>query len=369
MPQVREYQEQDQSQIIQLLTSVFPGWPRIDTPHTPQDYWNWKYTAAPNTENMIAVAEHQDQIIGCLHTIPHRYKGPQGQDKCATGTDLAVHPDHRGTGLGLQLADKINQMLTEAGYKFTYSITGNPKLTKGIPRGQTVFPGEVINYAKINDIDRQLHAYPMSHEWLIKAGFHTLKGLTRLKKAIKGGGEQHVAEEADSFGPETDTLWKQVETKYRFAATRTSDYLNWRYCDPRAGGYEIRKTYTGDKLTGYCVFRANRHKAEYPVGFITELVTAPRRPDVAHTLVQSVDDWMSDADVNIVNFQGMEASPTFKVLESHGYLNTRIKITILLKPLVPLQELDSILGGDPRRIMISWGDHDVLPVSTGPDFL
>ena len=362
-PSIRGYREGDQKKLVDLLTTVFTGWPRIDVSCSPLDYWRWKYEGRPGVEKRISVVEAEGgEVVGCVHTIPLTFKGVNGFDKCVIGVDYAVHSDYRGSGLGLLLGNHINEMLSGVGYKFTYNITGNPKLIKSMPREHVAFPGDVLNYVKINDIDRQLEAYPMNNDWLVRAGFPLLKRIIKRKGLLRGGGGEQIVERADSFGTEADALWGGVEDNFRFAVRRTAGYLNWKYCDSRVGGYEIRKTYDGDRLTGYCVFRANRFKEEYPVGFISELVTVPGRLDVADALVKTAVEWFDDAAINIVNFQGMEASPMFRVLEGHGFLNSRVKINIFLKPLVKPGELNAIMGSDPRKIMVSWGDHDVLPV-------
>jgi GNAT superfamily N-acetyltransferase len=362
-PSVCGYREGDQKNIVELLTNVFTGWPRIDVSCSPLDYWRWKYEGRPGVEKRISVVEADGgEMVGCLHTIPLTFKGLNGVDKCVIGVDYAVHPDYRGSGLGLLLGNHVNEMLSRAGYKFTFSITGNPKLIKSMPRDHVVFPGDVLNYVKINDIDRQLKAYPMSNDLLVKVGFSLLKRVVKLKGLSRGGSDEQNVEKADSFGAEADSLWGEVEDNFRFAVRRNAEYLNWKYCDSRVGGYEIRKTYDGDRLTGYCVFRANRFKEEYPVGYISDLVTMPGRLDVADALVKTAVGWFEDADVNIVNFQGIEASPMFRVLEGHGFLNSQVKINIFIKPLVKLEELGAIIGNDPRGIMVSWGDHDVLPI-------
>jgi len=301
-------------------------------------------------------------VIGCLHIIPLKYKGVYRVEKCGTGADFAVHPDYRKLGLGFSLGEHVNVKLKDTGHKFTFSITGNPKLIHSMPRDHVMFPGEAVNYVKIEDIDRQLEAYPMSDDWLVRVGFTALKGLTRLRGLLKGSKIDHNVEKADSFGAEADALWSDVENRYKFAVRRDSEYLNWKYCDYRVGGYQIRKTFDGDRLTGYCVFRINRYREEYPVGYISEIVTMPGRFDIAGALVKSAVDWFSDEDVNIVNFQGMESSLLLDVLEGHGFLNSRMKIHIFIKPFVNPEELHSIIGDDPEKILVSWGDYDVLPV-------
>jgi GNAT superfamily N-acetyltransferase len=362
-PSVRGYSEGDQKNIVEFLKSVFAGWPRIDASCSPLDYWRWKYEGRPGVEKIISVVEAEGgEIVGCLHTIPLEYKGLNGVDRCVIGVDFAVHPDYRGSGLGLLLSNHINEVLSGSGYKFSYSITGNPKLIKSMSRDQLLFPRGVLNYVKINDIDRQLKAYPMSNDWLVRAGFPLLKRVIGLKGLFRGVGGEQIVERDDSFGVEADSLWGEVEDNYRFAIRRTAEYLNWKYCDPRVGGYEIRKTYDGDRLAGYCVFRANRFRPDYPVGYISELVTVPGRLDAADALVKAAVEWFDDADVNIVNFQNIEASPMFRVLEGHGFLNSQVKINVFINPFGKHEELEAIIGGDPRRIMVSWGDHDVLPV-------
>ena len=310
---------------------------------------------------MIWIAEDEGQIVGCLHALPLEFKGVEGHHKYAAGMDFAVHPDYRGRGIGFQLSEYINPYLTSLGYLFTLSITGNPKLIKSMSKDHYPLPGEVLNYVWIGEVDKQLEEYTMDNPFIVKNAYKVLQTISKIVTG-KSYSSDIFVESATGFGDENDVFWESIEKEYCFAIRRNSDYLNWKYCDPRVEGYQIGKVFEDGSLLGYIVFKANRVNPDYSVGYIVELAALPDRLDVVSALVGWAMDRFVSMDVNIVNYQGMEQSPYFPVLEGHGFVNSRIKLNILLNLFIGFDELQKIIGSDLEHMMITWGDQDLLPV-------
>ena len=361
MVNFRRYEPGDESQIIELLNLVFNGWPHIDFPCESIDYWRWKYLGREEAPLVIWIAEDKDQIIGCLHALPIEFKGIEGHHKYAAGMDYAVHPNYRGKGIGSQLSEHINPYLTSLGYLFTLSITGNPKLIKSMSKDHYPLPGKVLNYVWIDDVEKQLQEYPMDNPLIVKNTYKILQTISKIGTEKPYSNDLFV-KSATRFGDENNDFWETIEKEYCFAIRRSSDYLNWKYCDPRVEGFQIGKVFEDGNLVGYIVFKANRVNPEYPVGYIVELVALSNRPDIVSALVGYAMDWFTSNDVNIVNFQEMEKTPYFAVMKRYGFVNSRIKLNILLKLFIGFDELQKIIGTDLEHMMITWGDQDVLPV-------
>ncbi len=47
---------------------------------------------------------------------------------------------------------------------------------------------------------------------------------------------------------------------------RNRDYLNWRYCDPRAGGFLVTQAEENGRLVGFSAPKINHYDPNYPVG-------------------------------------------------------------------------------------------------------
>jgi len=362
---VREYRPGDEGGLVELLDLVFGGWPHLDVSCSPLEYWRWKFEGREGFGKFIAVTETRDgELVGCLHLIPVEFKGVFGVDRCAIRVDYAVHPDYRGQGISKTLSKKVNRVLFEAGYRFSYSMTSNPRILSRLIKDNLCFNGRILNYVRVLDVDRQLDAMPMDKGWMMKTGYKVLKGLNRVRNSLRPRmslGDVSVVED-DWFGVETEALWERVSPHYGFMLKRDPGYLSWRYCDPRIGGFQIRKAYEGDEVLGYCVFRANRFREEYPVGYVLDLVAVPGRVDVACSLIGEAVRYFDDAGVNVVNVMVMEGAWFIDALRLHGFINSRVRLNVYLDPFGEADRVRELISVEPKRVLVSWGDHDAMPV-------
>ena len=296
--------------------------------------------------------------------MPVEFKGVFGVDRCAIGVDYAVHPDYRGQGISKTLSKGVNRVLFEAGYRFSYSITSSPRVISRIIKDHLCFNGEVLNYVRVVDVDRQLDAMPMDRGWMMKTGYKVLKGLNGVRNALRpkvNRGGVSVVEDT-GFGVEAEALWEQVSPYYGFMLKRDAAYLNWRYCDPRVGGFQIRKAYEGGEFLGYCVFRVNRFREEYPVGYVLDLVAVLGRVDVACSLIGEAVRYFDEAGVNVVNVMVMEGAWFLDALRLNGFLNSRVRLNVYLDPFDEADRVRELTSVEPERVLVSWGDHDAMPV-------
>ncbi|HUV34762.1 MAG TPA: hypothetical protein VMW22_07495, partial [Candidatus Desulfaltia sp.] len=154
-----------------------------------------------------------------------------------------------------------------------------------------------------------------------------------------------------------------VSVDHDFICDRSADYLNWRYCDPRAGDF-IAMMAEGDdgELLGYSVLRVNRYLESYPVGYIVDLLGRPGRSDVVEALAADSLEYFDTNDVNIVNCLVAKGHPHETALKKLGFVDSRVKIRIFIDEYEKKGLFNGIVGSPPSRIHFSWGDHDSLPV-------
>ena len=87
----------------------------------------------------------------------------------------------------------------------------------------------------------------------------------------------------DSFDERADALWNRARRRFDFAVVRDRTYLNWRYCDPRAGDYQVRAAEDDGELLGWIVVASRLKAAE-----IVDLLTVPRDEGVLRVLIEDV---------------------------------------------------------------------------------
>lgn len=361
---VRPYKPGDEEGIVQLLDLVFNGWPRLDLSYSPIEFWRWKYKDNPLKRNNIVVCTSEDKIIGCAHAIPLRMKVGKNVVLGVTGLDYAVHPKFRRRGIATELRKLHDSNDIRAGMKVKYAITGNPILIENFSKIIPRFPSLLVNLVRIRDIDKQLQAMKMDRAWIKKIGFHTAKLITDLRKVSPTSPDHdlHILE-TRHFDDRIDEFWNSISGRYNFILERRQDYLNWRYCDPRAGDFIVKQAEEDGKIVGYVAMRINRYLSEYPVGFIVDLLALPDRLDVVDALSADAIQYFDGNDVNIVNYQITENHQYRRVLERNGFIDSRIKIHLFCNPIgMKKEKLNEIINGPESKVFISWGDHDVLPV-------
>lgn len=360
----RSYIEGDEEGIVNLLSNIYGGWPILDLNCSQLEHWIWKYLDNPESNNIIRVAESDKKVVGCFHTIPLNIKIKDSVFPAAYGADYAVHPDFRRKMVSRTLSTQGFEDEKEAGIRLHYSITGNPILIKAVSRRHNRFPYTIKNLVRIRDINMQLKKMPVNRPLLRKTGYYTSKLSTEIKNRLrlkKTNGEYEVAE-IEKFDERINAFWEEASKNHNFIIERKMDYLNWRYCDLRAGNYSVRQISSNDEIQGYSVLCINRFRPDYPVGYIVDVLSLPERHDVLNELITDAMRYFDDNDVNIINSQVIESHPYERIFQTHGFLDSRFKIYVFYNTL-GYENPFTNNSSQTYKAHITWGDHDVLPVT------
>jgi len=309
----RSYELGDGEQIVELLDIVFNGWPKHDLGCTPLEHWIWKNGGGKNS-SLGAVCVHNERIVGSLQSIPRSIRIGEASLLGSYGVDFAVHPDYKRRGISTRLNTITDGLLKDSGAVLSYAIVGNPILVKSYSKRYPEFPHPMANLVRIRDIDAQLEALPMESPWLVKMGYGAVKLLNTARRRLyphESRKTEFKIKCLDRFDERADDLWEEVSFDHDFIGDRSADYLNWRYCDPRAGDF-IAMMAEGDdgELLGYSVLRVNRYLEGYPVGYIVDLLGRPRRRDVVEALAANSLEYFDTNDVNIVTASSPRGTPT-----------------------------------------------------------
>jgi len=365
--QLRLYSPGDEEEIVQLLKIGFNGWPHFDLECTPVEHWIWKYLDNPSRTNFIVLATIDDRIVGANQILPMRIKIVDTVFPCVLSADTVVHSDYRGMGVYTKMANENISRMNDSGIQLDYFPTSNPILIESYSRRYRTLPFAVSNVVRIKDIDKQLKAMPIKNAWLVKLGFHGLKLFNDLKNAFwrkKPADTGFNIHEVKSFGESIERFWEKASHHYKFIIERRRDYLNWRYCDPRAGGFMVKEAKDEDGSTlGYCVLKINKYLKHYPIGYMVDLLALPDRIDVAESLVAEAIRYFDERNVNIVNCLVVENHSHEKILKRYGFIDSRFKIQIFMRPSSEMVNILKMLERSfSDKIHFSYGDIDSLPV-------
>jgi GNAT superfamily N-acetyltransferase len=361
----RSYEPDDGEKIVELLEMVFNGWPKYDLGCSPLEHWRWKNGGGKNS-SLGAVCVHNGCIVGSLQSIPRSIRIGEASLLGSYGVDFAVHPDYKGRGISTRLNNITDGLLKDSGVAFSYAIVGNSILVKAYSKRYPEFPHPMANLVRIRDIDAQLEALPMERPWLVKLGYGVFRLLNvawRRFYSPESRKTEFKVKRLDRFDERADDLWEEVSVDHDFICDRSADFLNWRYCDPRAGDF-IAMMAEGDdgELLGYSVLRVNRYLEGYPVGYIVDLLGRPGRMDVVEALAAESLEYFDTNDVNIVNCLVAKGHPHETALKRLGFVDSMVKIRIFIDEYERKGIFSGIVGSLPSRIHFSWGDHDSLPV-------
>jgi len=364
--EVRPYQPGDEEQIVELLELVFDGWPHLNLNCSPLDHWLWKYRENPLKNTQMFVGERNNRIIGTSFSVLRRIKIGNRGVLCAQGADNAIHPDFRRMGISKKLFNLKFEHGEENEMPIIYWCTENPILIKyysRTPKTNIKFPFPLSFLVRIRDIGLHLRMMPIERTWLLRIGFHIVKGLNDVRnifsRSVSKKKDLQISE-ISRFDDRIDKLWYETKDHYCFIVERTREYLNWRYCDSRGGDYIVKIAVEDELILGYSVLRINRYQKKYTVGYVVDLVTLPIRHDVVSALVSDAVKYFDSQNVNIILYLGVKYHFYERIFKRHGFLDSRKKPYVFYHPSGLKDKLNSIKTTSTNKVHFCFGDLDVI---------
>ena len=353
--QIRSYQDGDEEGIVQLLDQAFNGWPRIDLQCSPVDHWRWKYRDGPIKMDTTTVAVSENRVIGVNHAyaVPVIINGDRIY--ASFSGDMAVDMKYRGRGLSKKLIEQSTRIRAEHDISMIYFVTRNPFLIKSYERDYLGFPFNVALLARIVDLDTHLNKVPMKNKAFIKTAYLVAEAFNKASNVIRKDADKVSVDlkEISRFNVEHDHFWDNIKQDYDFILDRTSEYLNWRYLDPRAGDFRVVQASDADGLHGFCVTRINRYREDYPIGFIVDLLVKNRQPHILDQLITNALEHFTQHDVNLILVGSVRQQPDKNIYHRNGFLDPRINFRLFYG--------DYTHQIKAKNVHFTFGDIDSLP--------
>jgi len=358
------YQPGDESRIVNLLDSCYGGWPSTFCSCTKLEHWIWKYLDNPSGQSFVVEALHDDEIVGVVHGLGLTIKRGDKVVHCTYAADLAVHPDHRKSGISNKMYEVMIRRKNESGVAFDYFVTGIPFLIKSWSKRFTVFPFTVTNYVWINDVEKHLRYVPVKRPNLVKWIYRFLCSFNLIRNSLyyRKNRLDMPVHEAKRFDEGVEKLCEKAMEQHDFIIERNMKYLNWRYSDPRGGNYTIKIVKNNDEISGYCVLTINKRYKEYPIGIIVDLLTSNEHEGAGDVLVSEALNFFKAKGINVIICLLPKQNSIKKVLQRSGFIDSRIKLQLFLR-INPLkrEEEQIIKKLSPEKIHFTYGDVDSLP--------
>ncbi len=361
---VRRFQPGDEIRLIELLDLVFDGWPHLDLECRPLDHWRWKFEDNPYRTKIAPVAVSKDLIVGSNHGYPTRVKIFNKVYQSSQGTDLAVHPNYRRMGIYSKMSEFKTKLYEEENYAFTYAITSNPVVYKtNLEWGRRGFPHKISTLIHMKNIDLHLQEKKVKNATFVKLGVNIIK-LIKIRHKItkklqqKRNEQNYKIHDINKFNESFNDFWDEVKDNYDFIFERTVNYLNWRYCDPRGGKYNIKVAEKDGKYLGYVVLRINRYNKDYPEGYIVDLLTSPKRSDVVQSLIEESKRFFNDENINTIHYWIVNGHPYEELFKRAGFFDSRNVPYLILQNISLKKEWDELQKIPAHRLHYQYGDSD-----------
>ena len=353
----RLYHEGDEAEIIPLFKSVFDEW--RDRGEKAHDYWRWFFEDNPSKGNLIIVVVSDGRIISANSSINLNIKICDQILPSMFGAFNVVHQNFRGKRISSRTRKLKLQILEEQGIRFNYYYTVHPIATSSGLRHQYIFPKNVARCIRVRDVDLHIKMKHTQKPLLSSVGYQALTTYEKIRKALSEAvekiGEFTVAE-VDRFDDRIDTFWKGISGNYGFIVERNSGYLNWRYCDPRAGDYTILQAEDNEQVIGYAVLGVAEKTPGYPEGYILDLLTFPDRLDASNMLIEESLRRFNSKNVNAVHCLTVKDHPFEGVLKRNGFIDSREELNIFWRAFGLEREMELVKNSPPRILHFSYGD-------------
>jgi hypothetical protein len=357
----KEYEVGNEVEIVRLLIDVYNGWPNFDLDYSPLEHWKWKYERDFINRKIIAVSNYKDRIVGVNHSIPVNVKIGEKMLSCYQASDLAIDPTCRGMGLYPRMHEIKTNLQNKYRSHLNYGLSGNPRVIESMNKiGRPKFPRQLISLARIKDVDLHVKMSEMDNPMLSNIGIHVLKTMSNIRRKDKINHRGFQIFDVNSFDEKYSLFWNEVKSNHDFIVKRNPDYLNLRYCDPRGGNYHIKSIEEKSRILGYIVLRINKINAEYPIGYIIDLLSLPDRLDVAESLVIDAMKYFDRHDVNVVRCLVVSGHSSEGLLRRYGFIDSRSRLRLSLLPLDVGSEWDILMKAPANRLHFMYGDTDSI---------
>lgn len=144
----REFHEGDEASLEELLKNTFPCFKEYNL-------WLWKYRLNPRfDDSLVVIAEKAGTIVGSNYWLFRDFKLSSNLHiKAVLGADIAVYPEYRGQGIGMELMrfPRLSGAYRKKGIVASFMF-GRPELNRRFyspVAGYVIAPNDTTTYRRL----------------------------------------------------------------------------------------------------------------------------------------------------------------------------------------------------------------------------
>jgi len=357
---IREYRESDEEPIRKLFELVFNN-------PSSAERWAWQYRSNPAGHGIIVLAETAQSIVGQYALIPLTMKIKNTVCLGSLSLDTMVHPDYRGQGMFIALAQKAYEIAAERGVHFVYGFP-NENSHYGINKrlGWSDLHTGIPLWIKPLNIESIIKNRLVDNDLVARLGDKFGKlGMKILNNTYTWSYDSRTIceiREMDRFDQRFDTLWQNASANYNIAVVRDRLYLTWRFADKPNESYVILIAESGKRLLGYTVLKCIR-RFGLQIGIIVDMVIRSEESNAGIALISAAIKYFELRQQDIVGCLMLPRSIYSHYLRQNGFI-VAPRWFLPQKMYLGVHNFSTQFADSyivqPRNWLITWGDHDVL---------
>ena len=310
----------------------------------PDDHFDWKFRDHPTGATARLTVDREAHVVGfiggvrriwLLHGRP--YVGGSGYDLCllpewqGRGVQRALHPyvereGHPSEDLGVnyvthpadrhlavdggdtapanELRDFIRHLRPLRRARERVGRVRRRKARSSSPAlsntAAVIRAREVTRFDRVRDLLRRTTSY--------------VESLLARRPAPRG--VPWTISTLTRFEERQDAFIAAALSQFDFVAERSIAYLNWRYCDERAGPFTVRSAEHDGEQLGYAVTRVYDGTAQ-----IADLLVLPGRVAVAETLIRDAVELAKQGSAHVISTRLPRHHPYRSALARAGFFD------------------------------------------------
>ncbi len=319
---VRRFRTGDRPAIIALLRQVWGE----DFAALMDELWDWKYDRNPHNppggHNSMILCRG-DEPVGFLGMMSARLKVGDRVVPMAWGSELAVHPEHRGQGY---------RVFVNIGKDAEKLIAGTARTRElaGLPLGFGAFDITRMISHKLILRPRRFLTAKTGNAVLGAVGAPLVSlAVTAASLRARGwSGAKDDLEPVGDFGPAFDDLWDEVAPGYAVIPVRDRAFLQWRFRACPLRRHTVLAAYRGGNLRGYAVLR-REDRGGLRRAYVVDMLAGAGDRQTWDRLLRGAARYARGEGADILTFTTAAAWDLGATLRRHGYLfrSRRVWIT------------------------------------------
>lgn len=368
-------------EIIKIIRIAFnnrASW--FALPVAPEDHFDWKFRDRPTGATAHLTIDGDDRIVGFIGGVRRIWLLKGRPVVSRAGQDLSLLPQWQGRGYqrALQPFDEREWHPSEdmrVGYVnhptsrhiasgFGYKAPANEthdylRLLRPFQRLRTFLSRARVASAptastQLSNTSRVIRARERRRaNELLQRAHRSASFVVSLFTRRPAPRTHWTISTITSFEEHHEPFITEALSQFDFVADRSIPYLNWRFCDERAGPYTVRLAQQDGQPLGYAVTQMLDGQAH-----VADILALPGQPTVAESLIRDAVDLAKRAGVNSIRSRLPKRHPYRSALARAGFFDIGHVAGELVAPRrMSAAELD-FLNDEDTRIHAVLADSD-----------